>query len=176
YYAQATDGAGLTGAPASKISTVTPGVTAPAVTAAAFVYETSPQRLTFTFNQDVHNSLSTASIKVERLSPNPAVITVSNPTWDSATNTATFSFSGILPDGDYRARLYATGVDNGISYMAADYVMNFWFLNGDLNRDRSVTISDFIDLAANFNAPVTLWSKGDLNYDGTVTISDFIDL
>jgi hypothetical protein len=176
YYAQATDRDGITGTPATTSNTLTPGINPPAVTAAAFIYETAPQRLTFTFNQDVQNSLSTASIQVQRLTPNPATITVSNPIWDGATNTATFNFTGILPDGDYRARLLASGVNNGVNTMAGDYLLNFFFLNGDLNHDRSVTISDFIDLAANFNTPVTLWSKGDLNYDGTVTISDFIDL
>ena len=47
---------------------------------------------------------------------------------------------------------------------------------GDLNLDGVVTISDFIDLASNFNAIGKTWQEGDLNYDGTVTISDFIDL
>ncbi|HEV8292990.1 MAG TPA: hypothetical protein VGP94_13740 [Tepidisphaeraceae bacterium] len=49
---------------------------------------------------------------------------------------------------------------------------------GDLNLDGSVTISDFIDLAANFNAsgPNITWQEGDLNYDNAVTISDFIEL
>jgi len=46
---------------------------------------------------------------------------------------------------------------------------------GDLNLDGAVTISDFIDLASNFNKAGT-WQEGDLNYDGFVTISDFIDL
>jgi hypothetical protein len=46
---------------------------------------------------------------------------------------------------------------------------------GDLNLDGTVTISDFIDLAAHFNGAGG-WQEGDLNYDGTVTISDFIDL
>src|SRR6185436_1977942 len=47
----------------------------------------------------------------------------------------------------------------------------------DLNLDGKVTISDFIDLAANFNfdGPAS-WRSGDLNGDGVVTISDFIDL
>jgi len=39
-----------------------------------------------------------------------------------------------------------------------------------------VTISDFIDLASNFNKTNMTWQEGDLNYDGSVTISDFIDL
>jgi autotransporter-associated beta strand protein len=47
---------------------------------------------------------------------------------------------------------------------------------GDLNLDGVVTISDFIDLASNFNKTNTTWQEGDLNYDGSVTISDFIDL
>ncbi len=47
---------------------------------------------------------------------------------------------------------------------------------GDLNLDGQVTISDFIDLASNFNGTGKTWQEGDLNYDGSVTISDFIDL
>ena len=48
---------------------------------------------------------------------------------------------------------------------------------GDLNLDGQVTISDFIDLASNFNTIGTAtWQEGDLNYDHNVTISDFIDL
>jgi hypothetical protein len=48
---------------------------------------------------------------------------------------------------------------------------------GDLNLDGQVTISDFIDLASNFNTVGTAtWQEGDLNYDHNVTISDFIDL
>jgi len=47
---------------------------------------------------------------------------------------------------------------------------------GDLNLDGVVTISDFIDLASNFNGLNKTWQEGDLNYDGSVTISDFIDL
>jgi hypothetical protein len=49
---------------------------------------------------------------------------------------------------------------------------------GDLNLDGTVTISDFIDLASNFNStgPTVTWQEGDLNGDGSVTISDFIDL
>ena len=45
-----------------------------------------------------------------------------------------------------------------------------------MNLDGQVTISDFIDLASNFNATGKTWQEGDLNNDGSVTISDFIDL
>jgi autotransporter-associated beta strand protein len=48
---------------------------------------------------------------------------------------------------------------------------------GDLDLDGQVTISDFIDLASNFNTfGNATWQEGDLNYDHNVTISDFIDL
>lgn len=53
-----------------------------------------------------------------------------------------------------------------------------WFINttnGDLNHDGHVTISDFIDLASNFNEEGQ-WYDGDLNHDGVITISDMIDL
>jgi hypothetical protein len=47
---------------------------------------------------------------------------------------------------------------------------------GDLNLDGTVSIADFIDLAANFGALGVSWPDGDLNYDGEVSIADFIDL
>jgi hypothetical protein len=47
---------------------------------------------------------------------------------------------------------------------------------GDLNLDNTVSISDFIDLSANFNGSSTTWATGDLNYDDLTTIADFIDL
>jgi hypothetical protein len=47
---------------------------------------------------------------------------------------------------------------------------------GDLNLDGRVSISDFIDLAANFQSMDATWDKGDVNYDGSVTIADFIEL
>jgi hypothetical protein len=47
---------------------------------------------------------------------------------------------------------------------------------GDLNLDGTVSIADFITLAANFNTTNATWDRGDINYDRTVTIADFIDL
>jgi len=49
---------------------------------------------------------------------------------------------------------------------------------GDLNLDGTVSIADFIELAAHFNqsgADIT-WQEGDVNYDNTVSIADFIEL
>ncbi|HEV8378039.1 MAG TPA: hypothetical protein VGP99_04255, partial [Tepidisphaeraceae bacterium] len=46
---------------------------------------------------------------------------------------------------------------------------------GDLNLDKTVSISDFIDLSTHINSPGG-WREGDVNYDDQVSISDFIDL
>lgn len=45
-------------------------------------------------------------------------------------------------------------------------------LYGDATLNKTVNISDFSLMAANFNT-VGGWTKGDFNYDGQVTISDF---
>jgi len=47
---------------------------------------------------------------------------------------------------------------------------------GDLNRDGSVTIADFIALSSNIGKTNAGWSQGDVNYDNEVTIADFIEL
>jgi fibronectin-binding autotransporter adhesin len=65
----------------------------------------------------------------------------------------------------------------GISGLDGDEVLIRYTRIGDLNLDGTVTISDFIDLASNFNRlGGATWQMGDVNYDGSVTISDFIDL
>jgi len=73
-----------------------------------------------------------------------------------------------------------SGLHNGAEIGLAqigDHIMIRSTRIGDLNLDGVVTISDFIDLASNFNTVGTAtWQEGDLNYDRNVTISDFIDL
>ncbi len=65
----------------------------------------------------------------------------------------------------------------GIDGLDGDEVLVRYTVIGDLNLDGTVSISDFIDLAAHFNAARDVtWQMGDVNYDGSVTIADFIDL
>src|SRR5207244_5913367 len=65
----------------------------------------------------------------------------------------------------------------GITGLNGDEVLIRYTRIGDLNLDGTVTISDFIDLASNFNhIGGATWQMGDVNYDSSVTISDFIDL
>ena len=64
----------------------------------------------------------------------------------------------------------------GIGGLNGDEVLIRYTRIGDLNLDGTVSIADFIDLAAHFNQSNATWQMGDVNYDGVVTISDFIDL
>jgi hypothetical protein len=140
-----------------------------------FHHDEFPKNITYQFNDDVSASLDLNDITVVDLNT-LAFVDPTGLSYDPATNTATFDFALGLLDGDYRATLHAAGVtnDEGTPLEGND-VLNFFVLLGDLNRDRSVSIADFIELAAHFNQPGT-WAVGDLNLDGHVTIADFIDL
>jgi hypothetical protein len=82
---------------------------------------------------------------------------------------------GAITNGLAGAPLYSSF--QGISGLLGGEVLVRDVIIGDLNLDGTVSISDFIDLAANFNRTGnTTWAMGDVNYDNAVTISDFIDL
>jgi hypothetical protein len=149
------------------------GVAAPQVIASAFVYETAPQRLSFNFDRDVSASLGLDDIQVQ---PIGAAFSV-QPTglsYDANTNTATFSFTGILPNANYRATLLAAEITSGGVSMAANHVLDFFFLNGDANHDRSVDVADLGILASNWQQSPRTFSQGNFDYspDGLVDVAD----
>jgi methionine-rich copper-binding protein CopC len=172
YYAQAIDNAGLIGAPASTTNVVIVDP-APVVTASSFLFQTAPQRLTITFDQNVSASLSLADVVIRALPSGPTV-TPASLTYDTATNTATVTLGGILADGNYRATLLAAGITgpSGVP-LAADHAYDFFFLRGDANRDRVVNLRDFNILAANFGQSPRDFTQGDFNYDTLVSLADF---
>jgi len=101
-------------------------------------------------------------------------VTMQAPTWNSGNNTATFSYGGIMPDGNYRATLSAAGITHSQGTpMPADYVLDFFVLTADANHDRHVNVQDFNALANNYNQSPRDASQGDFNYDGTVNVQDF---
>jgi hypothetical protein len=57
--------------------------------------------------------------------------------------------------------------------MAADHVLNFFFLIGDANHDARVNLQDFNVLAANFGQSLRDFTQGDFNYDSVVNLLDF---
>jgi hypothetical protein len=82
---------------------------------------------------------------------------------------------GSMSNGASGSPIYAAF--EGVAGLSGGEVLLRSTIVGDLNLDGAVTISDFIDLSANFNVTSgATWQKGDVNYDGAITISDFIDL
>jgi hypothetical protein len=140
---------------------------------AEFVFATNPNALRYTFNEDVQASLSTGDVAV-RTVPGDAAVALANLTYDATANTAVLTFSGVLPNGNYRATLTGAGVqDRAGNALAADNVLDFYYLAGDINRDRAVDSSDFSILATNFGRAGQSYANGDLNGDGRVDSSDF---
>jgi hypothetical protein len=80
---------------------------------------------------------------------------------------------GAITNGSAGSPLYSTFA--GEASLTGGEVLVLYTLIGDLNLDKSVSISDFIDLASHLNQSGT-WREGDLNSDGLITIADFIDL
>jgi hypothetical protein len=102
--------------------------------------------------------------------------------WNPFTNTGMFIVNSILPDGDYIATIRADGLrdrsgnpldGNGDGVGGDDLVFDFWFLQGDVNRDRRITLQDFNIVANNFGLTNAGFMDGDLNYDGLVDLTDF---
>jgi phosphoheptose isomerase len=154
----------------------------PAITSSQFIWQNSPQRIEFIFDQDVSASITASDLVLQNLTTGATIPTGSIVrTWNAATNTASFTFptlpnGGSLPDGTYRATLPAAGVTNpaGTS-IAVDYALQFFFIAGDANHDGSVKLDDFNILATNFGLSGKTFSEGNFNYDpaGLVNSDDF---
>ena len=89
--------------------------------------------------------------------------------YDPATRTATLTFDGGLPNGDWRATVpaNATAGPAPAGPLPQDFVLSFFTLAGDVNRDRAVNGTDFAILAGNFGRTGMTYAQGDLNGDGT---------
>lgn len=93
--------------------------------------------------------------------------------YDSSNRTGTWTFSQVLPDGNYRATVLAGTVsDTTGSQLAADINGDFFVLAGDANRDRKVDIQDLAILAGNWAGDGRTFSQGDFNYDSWVDAAD----
>ena len=153
----------------------------PTVTQPSFGGPTG-RALTLHFSGDVHASLAAADLQLRNTTTGQPV-TAPTPTYDLATNTATFALTG-LPDGNYVATLLAAGVTdatgapldgdgNGIG--GDNYTYNFYFLAGDANHDRAVDFNDLVVLAQNYNTTGgKTWDQGDFTGDGNVDFNDLV--
>lgn len=167
----------LSSAP-SDATLITVDTTAPSVSDGEFVFAALPQSLQFAFSEDIGAALLPSSIVIEDLGTGLPLDSGSiGLSFDSGTNVARFTFpgfsGGLVPDGDYRATLSPTNVtDLAGNALAAGTTLDFFFLQGDANRDRRVDVSDLGVLASNWQAFPRTFTDGDLNYSGRVDISD----
>jgi hypothetical protein len=151
----------------------------PAVSSGQFVWQDAPQRIEFTFDQDVSASLSGADFVLENFTTGetiPASSMVVN--WNGVTQKATLTFptlanGGSLPDGDYRVTLLGSGVTNASgTQLVGDCTLDFFALAGDADHDRDVDVADLDILASNWQQSPRTFGQGDFNYDGTVDVTD----
>jgi hypothetical protein len=165
----------------ASVTPAPPDTIPPRVVWASFDYTVWPNKVIFTFSEDVSESLSTADVQVQNLT-NPGPVIVSGLWYNGGTNTATFTFAlPILSDGNYRATLLASGITdaagnhvdgNGDGTGGDNYVYDFFLLVGDANHDRKVDITDLGIVGTNWQQSQRTWSQGDFNYDGLVDITD----
>jgi hypothetical protein len=141
-----------------------------------FFYQSGPRQITVSFNEDVSASLlgDSTDLTVHNLDTNtdlPGVV----PTWNASTFSATWTFPS-LPNGNFHATLHKDGItDPSGNGLAQDGTLEFWFLNGDANRDRSVDFNDLVALAQNYNTTGgKTYALGDFSGDGNVDFNDLV--
>ena len=147
-----------------------------AASGSAFLLNAAKPSVRISFNGDVsESSLSAGDLLLENLTSGQPIdcSVVATVAYDPATRSATWSFAGLLADGNYRATLPAGSVsDAGGNALASDYSFDFFALAGDANHDRTVDISDLGILATNWQGTGKTFAQGDFNYDGVVDVSD----
>jgi hypothetical protein len=156
----------------------------PKVSSTSFVFDTAPQKLRYTFSEDVSASLSLADIYVANTTTYQSY-TPTGFAYDRLTNTVTFTFGSVLPKGVYGAYLFSDGVTDaagnvldgdGDGVAGGSNVFNFFFMPGDVNHDGAVDFGDLVILSQNYGGTGRTFGQGDLNYDGKVDFADLVSL
>ncbi len=144
-------------------------------------YSESPaSTISVTFSEDVSNSISIYFLNlIDGATGNQVVYSVRGLTYDTNTNTATFTFPGLpsgrLPAGDYTAFIISTlpdaygnqlGVETSFQFTVSDVTVD-----GDFNDDGLYDCADIdllvADIVAGLNSP-----QLDLNGDALVNLAD----
>jgi hypothetical protein len=97
--------------------------------------------------------------------------------YDDAAKQVKLTFPGYphgLPDGDYRVVIGSINFDDAAGNpLTSSFLIDFFVLAGDANRDRSVGPADFNILASHFGQTGQTFTAGDFDYDGSVGAGDF---
>jgi ELWxxDGT repeat protein len=128
------------------------------------------------FSERVAASLTGSSLKLTNLTTGQTIPAgAARVDYDSAMDTASFTFTGGLADGNYHLTLPTAGAsDASGNALASAVTLDFYVFGGDANRDRKVDFNDLAALAQNYNTSGgKTWAQGDFNGDGGV---DFLDL
>jgi hypothetical protein len=163
-----------TSAPSAASTPLLIDTASPLATFGGLQFETG-QAVAFVVNESLGGTFAGSLVEVTNLSTSqtfsvPAIgVTFDEPSLNGSVN---LSLSGSLPDGNY-----LVGILPGATDVAGNSVSvtgnQFFILAGDANRDRSVDISDFAVLVANFNRIGTVFSEADFDYSGITDIGDF---
>lgn len=151
--------------------------TSPSVLASSFYYDSLPQAVVVQFSENVEPSIQAGDVSVQdenNLGQSP--FSPTGVTYDSNTNTATFTFGSQVPDSSYRATIAKGNVNDPASNtMTSDLTLDFFVLRADGNHNGSVDITDFNLLAANFGKSGMTFSQGNYDYssDGVISLTDF---
>ncbi len=156
-----------------SVNTIRIQIAAPTVVpaSATYQYQTSPNKISFKFNQDVSASLPTDGMTLTRAGGSS--LPASFVSYD-ANNIATFSIATPLADGNYTLNIPNAGITNrAFQSMSANFSFNFFSLIGDANHDGVVNLLDLNALASNFGKSNKTFADGDFDYSGTVDVQDF---
>jgi hypothetical protein len=153
-------------------------VAAPQVLHGQFIWQYFPQRIEFCFDSDVSASLDDGDLILENLTTATTIDAGQIVReWIPNSNMVRYTFpsllGGALPNGHYRATLVAAGIDAGAAPLAQDYVLSFFFVNGDADHNGVVDVNDLGLLASNWQQPTEgSYTLGDFDYSGTVDVND----
>jgi ELWxxDGT repeat protein len=158
---------------------VNPDVVAPVVQDVAFrPGDGARPAVKVRFSERVAASLTAGSIELtgangQAVATGPVTID-----YDSASDTATFTFSAGLADGNYHLRVppEMTSDPSG-NVLAEARALDFYMLGGDANGDCKVDFNDLVSLAQNYNTVGgKTWVDGDFTGDGNVDFNDLVVL
>jgi len=150
-------------------------LSSPVVTDVELDYDQRPHRLLITWNQPVSvngSLLHVYSQDTDLVEPVQYEGTAGSMTMLSFPDA--HDGYGILRNGNYEIQIPPGAVSNGSGdTMTGTYYGGFWFLNGDIDRNRVVDATDYAIVDNGFVNHLSGWSSGDLDYNGVIDGSDY---